>query len=96
MAKKNKPHKGLQKRVRMTKTGKLKHRKSGSKHLRSHKSADRLRRLRGGGYIPSTQTRAASAMLNTRVRGKDQPRSAIKRSPSPEERRARKEAENNE
>jgi len=43
---KSKPHKGLLKRIRLTKTGKVHHRKAGSKHLRSHKSADRLRRLR--------------------------------------------------
>lgn len=85
---KQKPHKGLLKRVRMTKSGLLRHRKSGSKHLRSHKSPDRLRRLRSDSVLPSTRAREASKMLGMRVRGAGQPRSALKRNPSPEERRA--------
>ncbi len=85
---KMKPHKGLLKRVRVTKTGKLKHNKSGYKHLRSKKRPDRLRTLRGGSYVPTTYVKHASRMLGVRVRGADQPVSSIKRNPSPEERKA--------
>ena len=83
---KNKPHKGLLKRIRITKTGKVRHNKAGYKHLRSHKSPDRLRRLRKGSVMSSADTRRMSKLLFRRLRGKDQPRSAIRRNPSPAER----------
>ena len=85
---KMKPHKGLLKRVRLTKTGLAKHNKAGCKHLRSSKSPDRLRTLRAGSYVPTTYVKHASRMLGVRVRGEGQPISAIKRNPSPEERKA--------
>ena len=40
---KNKNHKGLLKRIRVTKTGKVKHRSANHKHLRSGKGGKRLR-----------------------------------------------------
>jgi large subunit ribosomal protein L35 len=43
---KNKQHKGLLKRIRISKTGKVRHRTAGHKHLRSGKGGKRLRRLR--------------------------------------------------
>ncbi|MEM1165015.1 MAG: bL35 family ribosomal protein [Planctomycetota bacterium] len=89
---KNKPHKGLLKRVTITRTGKVRHRKAGSKHLRSTKRPDRLRRLRRGSYLSSADTRRMSKMLFRRLRGREQPLTAIKRSPSPAERRAKREA----
>jgi len=83
---KNKTHKALLKRIRITKSGKVRHNKSGYKHLRSHKSADRLRRLRRGSMMSSSNTRRLSKLLFRRLRGKNQPRSAIRRSPSPAQR----------
>lgn len=44
---KMKTHKGSKKRFRVTATGKLKRRQAGKKHLLSHKSGKRKRRLRG-------------------------------------------------
>lgn len=41
-----KPHKGLLKRVRITKSGKIKGRVANGSHLRSGKSAGRLRDMR--------------------------------------------------
>lgn len=43
----NKTHKGLQKRLKKTANGKLKRRHPGKRHLMSHKSARRRRRLAG-------------------------------------------------
>lgn len=89
---KNKTHKGLLKRVRITKTGKVRHAKAGFKHLRSHKTGKRLRRLRRGGYLRASDTARLSKLLFRRLRGANQPRSAIRRNPSPEERKAKRAA----
>ncbi len=85
---KNKPHKGLLKRMRITKTGKVKHKSANSKHLKSVKAPSRLRRLRKDRFVKSSDAKGLEQLLFRRLRGSDQPRSAIKRSPSPEERRA--------
>lgn len=87
MPKANKPHKGLLKRVRITKTGKVKHKSANSKHLKSTKSPSRLRRLRKDRFVKSTEAEGMERMLARRIRGSDQPRTAIRRSPSPEERK---------
>lgn len=88
----NKPHKGLLKRMRISKTGKVKHKPTGSKHLKSHKSSKRLRRLAKDKYLWSSQTKGLEELLHRRLRGLDQPRAAIRKSPSPAERKAQKEA----
>ncbi len=88
----NKPHKGLLKRMKITKTGKVKHKPAGSKHLKSSKSAKRLRRLAQSKYLWSSQTKGLEELLFRRLRGKDQPRSAVRKSPSPAERKAQKAA----
>jgi large subunit ribosomal protein L35 len=85
---KNKPHKGILKRMRISKTGKVKHKSANSKHLKSNKSASRLRRLRKDRFLLSSETKGLELLLFRRLRGTDQPRSSIKRSPSPEQRRA--------
>jgi large subunit ribosomal protein L35 len=89
---KNKTHKGLLKRIRITKTGKVRHAKAGFKHLRSAKSPDRLRHLRRGGMLDSADTKRLGKLLFRRLRGAQQPRSAIRRNPTPAE-RAEKRAE---
>ena len=43
---KQKTHKGLKKRVRVTRTGKVMRKKPGRRKLMSHKSGNRKRRLR--------------------------------------------------
>ena len=50
---KQKTHKGLAKRVKLTASGKIKHRKAGRGHLMSVKSAKHLRRLRNPGVVTS-------------------------------------------
>lgn len=85
---KNKAHKGLLKRIRISKTGKARHRSAYHKHLSSHKSGKRLRHLRQDPYMHSSDAKRLEKLLFRRLRGRNQPLSAMKRSPSPEARRA--------
>jgi large subunit ribosomal protein L35 len=89
---KNKPHKGIMKRVRVSKTGKVRHRSAYHKHLSSHKSGKRLRQLRQDPYLTSGEAKRFEKLLFRRLRGRNQPRTALRRSPSPEQRRAVKAA----
>ena len=43
---KQKTHKGIKKRFKVTATGKVLHKRCGSSHLNSHKSGKQIRRLR--------------------------------------------------
>lgn len=62
---KQKTHKGLAKRVKVTSGGKIKHRKAGKGHLMSVKSAKRLRGMRKAATVTSnTMTRKMIAMLH--------------------------------
>jgi large subunit ribosomal protein L35 len=92
MQRKNKPHKGLLKRVRITKTGLVKHKSANSKHLKSGKSPNRLRKLRNDVYASNAEAKALERQLHRRLRGRDQSRAVVKRSPSPAESKARKAA----
>lgn len=85
---KNKSHKATLKRIRLTKTGKVRHNRAFGKHLRSHKSGKRLRRLRQDKFMSNPEAKRLEKLLFRRLRGRDQSRAALKRSPSPEERRA--------
>ena len=85
---KNKPHKGVLKRIRVSKTGKVRHRSAYHKHLSSHKSGKRLRQLRQDPYLTSGEAKRLEKLLFRRLRGRNQPRTALRRSPSPEQRRA--------
>jgi large subunit ribosomal protein L35 len=87
-----KTHKGLLKRVKISKTGKVNHNKAGYKHLRSAKSAKRKLRLRGGSVMSTPDAKRVSKILFMRLRGRDQSRSVIRRSPTPAERKAAREA----
>jgi large subunit ribosomal protein L35 len=89
---KNKPHKGLAKRVRVSKTGKVRHRTAGHKHLRSGKSGKRLRRLRKDPYMADADVKRLEKLLFRRLRGRTQPRTALRKSPSPAQRKALQEA----
>jgi len=88
----NKPHKGILKRMRVTKTGKVKHKSSNSKHLKSVKSPSRLRRLRKDRYVSASEAIGLELLLHRRIRGREQPRTALKRNPSPEAAKADKAA----
>lgn len=89
---KNKPHKGVLKRIRVSKTGKVRHRSAYHKHLSSHKSGKRLRQLRKDRMLVSSEAKRFEKLLFRRLRGRNQPRAAMRRSPSPEQRRAKAES----
>lgn len=60
---KNKPNKGLLKRIRITKTGRIKLRRACGRHLRSHKSAKLRRSYRKPAYAAGCESRRLRSML---------------------------------
>lgn len=88
---KNKSHKGLTKRIRISKSGLVRHRSANHKHLRSNKSGKRLRRLRKDPYMASADVKRLEKLLFRRLRGRTQPRTSLRRSPSPAEKKALRE-----
>lgn len=89
---KNKPHKGLLKRIRISKTGLVRHKTAGHKHLRSGKGGKRLRQMRKGPFMSNPDAKRIEKLLFRRLRGRDQSRATLKRNPSPAERKAAKAA----
>lgn len=89
---KTKSHKGTLKRIRISKTGKVRHRSAYHKHLSSHKSGKRLRQLRADRYMSNPDAKRLEKLLFRRLRGRSQPRTSLRRSPSPEQRRAARES----
>lgn len=65
---KNKPNKALIKRIRFTKSGKVKFRRAFGRHLKSHKSGKLLRSYRRPAYAKACDMGRIRAMLFTRVR----------------------------
>lgn len=90
---KNKAHKGLLKRIRISKTGLVRHRTAGHKHLRSGKGGKKLRGMRKDPYMANPDAKRLEKLLFRRLRGRTQPRTALRRSPSPQERKAAQAAE---
>lgn len=88
MGYKSKNHKGLLKRIRISKTGKVRHKGANHKHLRSGKGGKKLRQYRNNPYMSSADSKRLEKLLFRRLRGRSQPRTALKRSPSPAERKA--------
>lgn len=84
---KNKSHKGLSKRIRISKSGKVRHRAAYHKHLSSRKSAKRLRQLRKDRNVVTSEAKRFEKMLFRRLRGRNQPLSSRRRNPSPEQKR---------
>ncbi len=89
---KNKTHKGLLKRIRISKTGKVRHRTAGHKHLRSGKGGKRLRQMRKDPYMASADVKRLEKLLFRRLRGRTQPRTAMRKSLSPAQRREKQTA----
>ncbi len=58
-----KPNKGVKKRVRITRTGKVKRRRAGLGHLCSHKPGHKRRRLRRPVLCPAAEEKRLRAML---------------------------------
>ncbi len=60
---KHKTHKGLAKRIRVTRNGKMLRGKAGRRHLLSHKSGKRKRQLRKKGQVsPGEEQRIRRAL----------------------------------
>ncbi|MCH2152472.1 MAG: 50S ribosomal protein L35 [Phycisphaerales bacterium] len=68
---KNKPNKGLLKRIRLTKSGKVKFTRAFGRHKRSHKSGTLLRSYRRPAFAHSADRRRVSALLHTRISSND-------------------------
>lgn len=60
---KQKTHKGLSKRVKVTASGKIKHKRSGGGHLMSGKNAKRRRRVSSSTIMKSTTAKTARIEL---------------------------------
>ena len=73
---KNKPCKALLKRIRITKTGRIKHRRAWGRHLRSHKSSKLQRSYRQPAYARGSEAKRVRAMLFVSVRAGDKGREA--------------------
>ena len=65
---KNKPHKGLLKRVRITKSGRIKLHRACGRHLRSHKPRRLLRRYRLHLYAAGPDAKRLGRVLLLKVR----------------------------
>jgi len=63
MSNKVKPHKGLKKRVKLTKTGKIKHRAAGKSHRMSGKTGKRRRHLRVPRIMDESGAQSIKRML---------------------------------
>lgn len=64
---KTKSHKGLLKRIRLTKSGKVKFTRAYGRHLRSHKKSTLLQQYRKPKYAGSTDAGRLSRMLHVPV-----------------------------
>jgi len=73
---KNKPNKGLLKRIRFTKSGKVKFRRACGRHLRSHKRSKLMRSYRKPAYAKAGDLRRVRAMLFTNVRSENNHKAA--------------------
>ena len=60
---KQKTHKGLSKRVKITATGRIRRKRAGAGHLMSGKNAKRRRRVTGSATVTGTVVRTLEAHL---------------------------------
>lgn len=65
-----KTHKGLLKRYWVTKTGKVQRTRPGSRHLLSHKSGDRKRKLHKRGELYKAYQKTIKRLLAPALRGR--------------------------
>ena len=79
---KQKPHKGLLKRVRITKSGKIKMHRAFGRHLRSHKSAQTIRSYRKATYAHASDMKRVSMLLGLKTRRRSKAASPAKESPA--------------
>ncbi|MFW5653280.1 MAG: large ribosomal subunit protein bL35 [Planctomycetota bacterium] len=67
-ANKFKPHKGLKKRVKITRNGQVKHDRAGGRHRKSRHTAQQNRQLRRPEVAHEVERRRAQSMLHFRIR----------------------------
>ena len=60
---KQKTHKGLSKRVKITASGKVSHKRTGGGHLMSGKNAKRRRHISGCSFLAGAGAKTAKIML---------------------------------
>ena len=63
---KQKTHSGAKKRFRVTKNGKVLHRRQNNNHMNEHKSAQRQRRLQGTDQLTGGDKRQVTRLLRRR------------------------------
>ena len=68
---KQKTHKGVKKRFRITAKGKVKHRRAGTSHLQVRLTSKRKRKLRGTGVLANS---VCPGWVRTEMGGADAPR----------------------
>ncbi len=73
---KNKSHKGLLKRVKITKSGKVRFRAPNSRHLKSNKEGMEVQSYRKNRYARSGDLKALSKMLFRPLRSEEQAEAA--------------------
>ncbi len=64
---KNKPNKGLLKRIRITSSGRVKFGRAFARHKRSHKSGKLLRSYHRSAYAHPSDVRRVAALLHRRI-----------------------------
>jgi large subunit ribosomal protein L35 len=69
---KNKSHKGLLKRIKITKTGKIRFRAPASRHLKSNKTGTQVQSYRKNRYARAGNLKALSKMLFRPLRSEEQ------------------------
>ena len=75
---KNKSHKGLLKRVKITKSGKIRFRKPNSRHLKSNKSGKQTRSYRSPQYARAGDMKRLGTLLFRPLRSQDQAKASLK------------------
>lgn len=60
---KQKTHKGLSKRIKITASGKVRHKRAGGSHLMSGKSAKRRKRVAGSAIMTGATAKTAKTQL---------------------------------
>ncbi len=62
------PHKGLSKRVRISRNGQVKHKKSGGGHRKAKHTSNQNMKLRNPKIAPEVERRRCQQMLGFRIR----------------------------
>ena len=67
-----KSHKGLLKRIKITKSGKVRFGRPGSRHLKSNKTGEKIRSFRKRSYMRSGDLKRLEMLLHRPLRSQEQ------------------------